>query len=90
MHIHEGTGCAAADQGMHWDPPRGENIGVGGDGQITCLADMTGSLTYTRVGTNPKPWTIGPPQASNIIGHPIIVHGMTATQRHGCGVIVAQ
>ena len=92
MHIHAGTGCAdMAAQGAHWDPPRGENIGTG-TGQITCLANMTATLTYTRLGTDPKPWTIGGPVASNVIGHPIIVHGVGDgnMMRHGCGVIQAQ
>jgi Cu/Zn superoxide dismutase len=91
MHIHAGTGCADADQGVHWDPPRGENIGSG-TGEITCMADGTAMLTYTRLGTDPKPWTIGAPTASDVIGHPIIVHGVGAgnMMRHGCGVIMRQ
>jgi len=49
-------------------------------------------LTYTRLATDPKPWTIGGPTASNVVGHPIIVHGVGAgnMMRHGCGVITLQ
>jgi Cu/Zn superoxide dismutase len=91
MHIHAGTGCADADQGVHWDPPRGENIGSG-TGEITCMADSTATLTYTRLGTDAKPWTIGAPAASDVIGHPLIVHGVGVgnMMRHGCGVIMRQ
>jgi Cu/Zn superoxide dismutase len=92
MHIHAGTGCGSdQEQGVHWDPPRGENIGSG-TGQITCLADGTATLTYTRLGSDPTPWTIGGAPATNVIGHPLIVHGpgVTATVRHGCGVITLQ
>jgi hypothetical protein len=91
MHIHAGTGCGStADQGAHWDPPRGENIGPNG-GEITCGADMKGTLTYTRLGTDAKPWTIGGAVATNVIGHPIVVHSNTdATVRQGCGMIQAK
>jgi Cu/Zn superoxide dismutase len=91
LHVHAGTGCGSVqEQGLHWDPPRGENIGP--NGTINCGADMKGMLTYTRLGTDPKPWTIGPPTASDVIGHPIVIHGVgeTSMVRHGCGVIRAQ
>jgi Cu/Zn superoxide dismutase len=91
LHIHAGTGCGSEqEQGLHWDPPRGENIGP--SGTITCAANQTGTLTYTRAGTDPTPWTIGPPTASNVIGHPIVIHGVgaTSTVRDGCGVIMLQ
>jgi hypothetical protein len=44
------------------------------------------------MGTDPKPWTIGGPAASDVIGHPMIVHGVGADNmmRHGCGVIQRQ
>jgi hypothetical protein len=37
-------------------------------------------------------WTIGGAQATNVIGHPIVVHGVGAgnSMRHGCGVITMQ
>jgi Cu/Zn superoxide dismutase len=95
-HIHAGTGCAStAEQGLHWAPPRGEGIGGTGTGHVTCTADMKGTLTYTRTGGMPATnWTIGPPAGTNIIGHPLIVHGvntsptMENSDRHGCGVIM--
>jgi Cu/Zn superoxide dismutase len=91
MHIHQGSSCASVDtQGMHWDSPRGDNIGSG-TGQITCLADSTAMLTYTRMGTDPKPWTVGGLAASDVVGHVLVVHGINNTdQRHGCGEIMRQ
>ena len=84
-HIHGGTGCAnRAAQGMHWDGQRGEGIP-----DIEC-ADGTGSLTYTREGSvaaNLR-WTIGGSADTNVVGHPVVIHGATNTNaRIGCGVI---
>ena len=91
LHIHAGTGCATmTEQGAHWDVPRGEMIGTG---EITCAADMTGTLTYTRMDdvANLK-WTIGDGTATDIVGHPIVIHGVGtgSTVRSGCGVIKLQ
>jgi Cu/Zn superoxide dismutase len=97
IHIHEGTSCdSSTTQGGHWggagtaqNPTRGEAIG-GGAGVITCNALMMGGLTYTRTNTDPAlTWTIGGDVTTDVIGHPIVVHGLTATNREGCGVIVA-
>ncbi|MES1205575.1 MAG: superoxide dismutase family protein [Pseudomonadota bacterium] len=99
IHIHQGTGCAMADQGTHWggsgtatNPSRGEGIGAG-TGEITCDAQMKGGpLVYTRTNASADTtWTIGGSATTNIIGHPIIVHSSTnATDRHGCGLIQAR
>jgi Cu/Zn superoxide dismutase len=88
-HIHEGTGCASAtQQGMHWGPARGENIGPNG-GEITCDSQMRGTLVYMRPNTPANTrWTIGDnTAASDVVGHPVVVHGATSDERHGCGVI---
>ncbi len=87
IHIHAGTGCGATEQGTHWDPPRGDTIGP--NSTITCGTDMKGMLTHTRLGTEAKPWTIGGPSASDVVGHPMIVHGVgeSSMVRAGCGVI---
>lgn len=93
IHIHAGTGCAdATAQGAHWGPTRGEGIvasaDAGGTGEIVCAANGTATLTYTRTNANPDTaWTIGGPAATNVIGHPIVVHGLVATNREGCGLI---
>jgi|GEM_PF-6721454 len=86
-HIHAGTGCADANaQGMHWGPARGE--GIGGTGKITCTAAMTGTLTYLRPNTDAAlKWTIGGGAESDILTHPVVIHGLVTADRHGCGVI---
>jgi PPE-repeat protein len=91
IHIHEGTGCGStAAQGSHWGPQRGEGIGTG-QGQIVCDAQMKASLTYTRMGTAANlRWTIGDGATSDIVGHPVVVHGLDMADRHGCGVITMQ
>ncbi|HVR63485.1 MAG TPA: superoxide dismutase family protein [Polyangia bacterium] len=90
-HIHVGTACGPDGNaaGGHWDTPRGE--GIGGNSQITCDAQMKGTLTYTRASTVATTrWTIGGPDATNIVGHTLMVHalGANATDRQGCGPIV--
>lgn len=88
VHIHEGTSCAdATAQGPHWDTTRGEGIP-----DITCASD-TGTVTYTRLGTDAKPWTISAGDAaSDIDDHAFVVHDTTAmpNPRVGCGLITAQ
>lgn len=98
IHIHEGTACTDnTTQGQHWggsgtaqSPSRGEGIG-NGTGEITCNAQMVGGpLVYTRMDTPANlRWTIGGPTASNVIGHSIVVHGLTSADRHGCGMVQA-
>jgi hypothetical protein len=77
---------------MHWGGTGGpgENIGPNG-GEITCNSAMTGTLSYTRSNTSSTTaWTIGPPTATNVIGHVMIVHSsVVTTDRHACGVIQA-
>lgn len=89
--IHSGNGCGNRNaQGDHWGPERGEGIG-GGSGEIVCGSDMKAMLTYTRPGTNANTkWNIGNPATSDIVGHPIVVHGLQNSDHHGCGVIMKQ
>jgi Cu/Zn superoxide dismutase len=87
-HIHQGNGCDSVQaQGMHWDPPRGERIN--NNDTVVCGQDGKGTLTYVREsGQANLRWTIGPPAASDILGHPVVIHGVNnANQRHGCGII---
>jgi Cu/Zn superoxide dismutase len=93
-HIHQGTACGTDGNaaGVHWDNTRGEGIGSG-TGQITCDAQMKGNLVYTRMGSagaNLR-WTVGGPNATNVVGHALVVHGVNdSNQRYGCGVIMAK
>jgi len=48
-------------------------------------------LVYIRTNTDPMTrWTIGGDASTNVIGHPIVVHGAAgSTNREGCGAIQA-
>lgn len=85
-HIHSGTGCGSrGEMGMHWDPPRGENIP-----DLECDASGNGSVTYTREGSMAAlAWTIGDGAATDIVGLPVVIHGAEpdTDPRIGCGVI---
>jgi hypothetical protein len=85
IHIHMGTSCAdVAMQQAHWDPPRGEGIP-----NVPCTG-TTGSETYSRASSDAKPWTIGDPAESNIVGHVVVVHDADdPTTRIACGKITA-
>lgn len=83
-HIHNGTGCAGREQQQdHWDMTRGEMIP-----DLNC-AGGTGTLTYTRTDREPTiAWSIGGGGATDILGHPVIIHGAGDTNpRIGCGII---
>jgi hypothetical protein len=83
IHIHDGSSCVdVASQMGHWDIPRGEGIP-----NVMCVG-TTGTVSYTRLSNDPKPWTIGDPAASNVVGHVVVLHDATdTTQRIACGKI---
>ena len=92
IHIHDGPSCTdATTQGGHWGGTGGPGEGIGsGSGTITCDSNMTATLTYTRNNTpTATAWSIGGDAATNVIGHVIVVHGLTAANREACGPIVA-
>ncbi|HKP59356.1 MAG TPA: superoxide dismutase family protein [Polyangiales bacterium] len=86
FHIHEGTSCTdAMSQGAHWDPPRGEGIP-----DIPCSGGVAATV-YMRETSDAKPWTVGDPAASNVIGHVVVVHDPDdPMKRISCGQIKAQ
>jgi Cu/Zn superoxide dismutase len=82
-HIHAGTNCNDPGAQGRWDPPRGELIDP-----FMCGADRKGSFVYTRRGDMANlRWTIGPPQDTDVVGHPVVIHGSTPGEVLGCGVI---
>lgn len=82
-HIHEGDGCGSREaQGMHWGPERGEGIP-----NIVCSGG-TGSLTYSRNADDAKTlWTVDDGEDTDIVGHPVVIHGLSSSDRIACGVI---
>lgn len=95
LHIHAGTSCGSdgSEALDHWDP-----LGAGVHGQVgeaaphhagdvgvlSCGEDGSGSLTITT-----DEWTLAVGESSNPIGQAMILHGLDAKQRIGCGVIAA-
>jgi Cu/Zn superoxide dismutase len=93
FHIHQGSACTDMTTQMgHWDgdgmpdmPTRGEGITP-----ITCAADGTGTVSYTRPSTAAAnlAWTIGGDVTTNVKGHVIVVHmSSTDKTRLACGLI---
>jgi hypothetical protein len=86
IHIHTGTSCAdEMSQGGHWDPPRGEGIP-----NVAC-SNAIGMVLTQRDSSDAKPWTVGPPMESNVVGHVMVLHDPDdPTKRIACGEIKAQ
>jgi hypothetical protein len=86
IHIHMGMSCMdPSAPGGHWDPPRGEGIP-----DLVCNGS-TASEMYPRLNTDAKPWSIGAPMASDIVGHTVVIHDPDdTTKRIACGKIAAQ
>ncbi|HKU38346.1 MAG TPA: hypothetical protein VJR89_09365, partial [Polyangiales bacterium] len=85
-HIHGGMSCAdAMSQGDHWDAPRGEGIP-----DLMCN-NAIASDVYMREYNDPKPWSVGAPAESNVIGHVVVLHDPDdKMKRIACGQIKAQ
>jgi hypothetical protein len=82
--IMQGADCSDASLlGARWDSPRGEGIP-----SATCTGARGGGRTfYTRLKSDAKPWTVGTPDASNVIGHALVVYDPETLQPGACGVI---
>jgi hypothetical protein len=49
-----------------------------------------GTVLAQRPATDDKPWTVGGPDATNVIGHVVVLHDPdTKTKRIACGEIKA-
>ena len=92
IHIHAGTGCAdTTAQGGHLggtgtaqDPTRGEGMG-----DLTCNSLGMGMLEYTRMNDNADlAWSLGGDPMSDVVGHPIVIHAVGASDRLACGMIM--
>jgi hypothetical protein len=86
ISIHEGPDCSDAGlQSPGWDVPRGEGIT-----NLHCTGTTGVGLDYyTRADTDPKPWTIGGPDSSNLLGHVVVVQDPTTMAPVACGTIGA-
>jgi hypothetical protein len=84
VFILQGSDCSPASvRGPRWDAPRGEGIT-----EVTCDLSLGGSgrSFYTRPKGHAKPWTIGTPKESNLLGHAAVLTD-AAGKALACGVI---
>ncbi len=87
VFIMQGGDCSAATlRGAHWDGARGEGIT---DSACTGFVSNAGRAFYSRPNAEPKPWTIGAPADSNIVGHALAVFDSSGSTPRACGVIGA-
>lgn len=84
VRIDEGSACAATtSQGSVWDAPRGD--GITG---VSCTGNSgVGLAYYTRLGSDPKPWSVGGPSSSDVLGHTLVILDPSTMQPVACGPI---
>jgi hypothetical protein len=85
VQIYAGNACTSAVlSGPVWDGTRGLGID-----KVACLGVRGGDAYHVRRSSDPKPWTIGGPATSNLIGHAIAALDPDTLQPVACGQIVA-
>jgi hypothetical protein len=85
VFIQQGTDCSQATLlGARWDDSRGTDIS-----DAMCIGTGgTGRAYYKRASTDPKPWTIGGPLSSDILGHAVVLYASDMPMRPiACGTI---
>lgn len=84
VRVHEGAACTSTVlQGPDWDVPRGEGIA-----SVTCTGTSgVGLAYYTRPDNDPKPWSVGGPSSSDVVGHVLVIHDPATLQPLACGTI---
>jgi hypothetical protein len=82
--IQAGSDCSAESVlGAHWDSPRGDDISP-----LMCVGTTGGGRDfYTRLKSDKKPWTIGEPAGSDLLGHAVVVYDSNSLEPIACGVI---
>jgi hypothetical protein len=71
--------------------PQGPGLDGGNDGfaQLTCTGHSgVGTLWYTRLPSDPNPWTVGGASASDIVRRVVVVEDPVTMQPVACGPIV--
>ena len=83
--IKEGRDCGEATlNGPTWDSPRGEGIPSFG---CIGVASGSGRAAHARSNDADKPWTIGGPSESDVVGHAFVVSDPITLAPIACGVI---
>lgn len=83
LHLHANASCADDGNaaGGHWSPA-GEIIP-----DVACSAEGTAELVFDAA---PGEWTLGPPLASDVLGHAVMLHagpGSAPGPRLACGIL---
>lgn len=87
LRIHDGSSCDdAAALGEVFGGKRGAGI----PGVYCGGTAGNGEFFYSRASTDPLPWTLGGPAASNIIGRLLVLHDPVSDEPLACGEIVAE
>lgn len=85
VYIYAGTDCTdRVLQGPIWDDPRGQGISA-----VATVGSGSGVGFYTRLASDPKPWTIGGKAASDVLGHVLAVVDPDTMRPAACGRITA-
>lgn len=82
--IQKGTTCSDETLfGDRWDSARGEGIS-----DVACTGTTgIGRTFYTRANDDAKPWTIGAPARSDLLGHALVVFDPATQEPIACGEI---
>jgi hypothetical protein len=89
IHLYNVRMLAGSDctesvlEGAIWDDTRGTGIT-----DVMTVGSGIGMAYYTRQASDAKPWTIGAPAASNVIGHALVVIDSNTMQAVACGTIM--
>lgn len=85
LFIQDGRDCSDATlQDPRWDGARGEGLPP-----VSCAGVSNGGRSYySRAKSESKPWTIGTPEASNVLGHVLVVYDPDSLEALACGEIV--
>jgi hypothetical protein len=85
VRIYDTAECSTiGDKSSAWDGDRG-NL----SSNIGCLGTAGGHFYYTRLREDPKPWTLGGPASSDLVGRSIAVLDPDTLDPLICGTIEA-
>jgi hypothetical protein len=83
VRIYEGADCSAIGLGSQpWDGARGEV-----EEHALCFGSPGARMHHSRLNADPKPWTLGGPAASNLIGRSLAILDPETLEPLACGTI---
>jgi hypothetical protein len=84
LRLHIGSSCAdATSLGPGWD-----SQDAGAEALVYCNGTSgTGASYSSRLDTDARPWTLGGPASTNILGRVLVIHDPVSDAPLACGVI---